>query len=63
VRPADLLTVNQIARAAGVTPAAVRKWIVRPVAFPLPWWTGDTGDPHLYLRSEVEAWLEKTGRL
>lgn len=62
MNPSDLLTVNQVAALAGVAPTTVRKWIVRDLGFPAPWWTGDPGDPHLFLRDEVEAWLLTTGR-
>lgn len=62
MNPTDALTVNQIAHLAGVSPAGVRKWIARGLGFPAPWRPGDPGDPHLYLRSDVEGWLEKTGR-
>jgi predicted DNA-binding transcriptional regulator AlpA len=63
MQPADILTVNEIAELAGVTRLTVRQWTHRHAAFPTPWKTGQPGEPHLYLRADVERWLRETGRV
>ena len=61
--PSDLMTLGEIARFAGVAVVTVRSWIYRaPNDFPIPWRQGATGEPNLYLRAEVIAFLEETGR-
>ena len=63
MQPSDLITLDDIAEMAGATLPTVRTWKTRyPDSFPRPWWAGKRGELHLYLRSDVEAWLRETGR-
>lgn len=62
VEPEDLVTLGDIADLTGHPLMTVRTWTHRYDDFPTPWKTGRHGEPHLYLRSDVEAWLRETGR-
>lgn len=62
MKPTDLLTLREIAGIAGVSLLTVRTWTHRHVSFPVPWRKGGPGEPDLYLRDDVTAWLEQTSR-
>lgn len=56
----DELTAAAIARLAGVGRAAVSNWRRRYPEFPLP--TGGSPTSPTFARTEIEAWLLKTGK-
>ena len=62
MKPTDLLSLADIAALTGRPLVTVRTWTHRHTAFPAPWREGRSGEPHLYLRTDVERWLRETGR-
>lgn len=63
ITPTDLLSLADIAELTGRPLVTVRTWTHRYHDFPAPWRTGRSGEPNLYLRSDIESWLQRTGRL
>ena len=61
--PDEVFTVMDIVEATGASLATVRTWTHRHGDFPIPWKSGRKGEPHLYLREDIERWLIRTGRL
>jgi hypothetical protein len=58
VTPAELVSLGDVARMAGVIPSAVSNWRKRSSSFPDPWGSwGDRGGLALWLRADIEAWL------
>jgi transcriptional regulator with XRE-family HTH domain len=56
--PAELVSLGDVARMAGVLPSAVSNWRHRSRSFPEPWGTwGEAGGLALWLRVDVETWL------
>lgn len=55
-----LLTIDDIARTAGVKPQTVRMWRVRYEDFPEPvrWWSERT----LFYQYAVYDWLDRNGK-
>ncbi len=56
--PSDLITFGDIRAVLGV--AKSRAWtITRDRDFPAPWFTSADGSQRLWLRSDVEVWLDQ----
>lgn len=60
VDPADLVGVTEIAKKVGVRLSAVSNWTVRHLDFPEP--VVELSFGKLWLWSDVERWLDETGR-
>ncbi len=60
MKPTDVLTIQEVAELAGVTLLTARTWTHRYPDFPPVW--KDAAGTYLYLRSDVLAWLQRTGR-
>lgn len=58
---ADLVSMADIARIAGQSRSTVGNWKARHADFPAP--TSRTSRGPLYGRNDVEAWLQRTGRV
>lgn len=58
---ADLLSVGDIGKIAGVPSNTVSRWVARHDDFPTPVSSPTAGN--LYRRGAVLAWLKKTNRL
>lgn len=63
ISPSDLVTLSEIATLQGVAIVTARTWPRRYPDFPAPWRKGSAGEPNLYLRADIVAWLQQTGRL
>lgn len=57
VRPADLVSVQEIAERAGVQPDTVHKWRARHPDFPKPF-SEVAGSIPVWIWQDVKAWLE-----
>lgn len=53
-QPDDLLTLGDVAKAAGVSPSAVTQWQAKGA---LPVWKRTVGGMRLFLRRDVDACL------
>ena len=60
IEPADLLARGDIAALAGVAKATINQWVRRYETFPKPF--ARTSGGYIYLRHEIEAWLNGTER-
>ena len=61
IQPSDLIARGDAAQLAGVAVSTINQWVRRYPDFPQPFARTSGGD--IYLRQEVLAWLEKTGRI
>lgn len=60
VNTEDLVTMSDVAREHGVTPAAASNWHARYPSFPRSVW--GHGKRRLWLRPDVDTWLEQHGK-